>query len=75
MKLLELTNPKGGAVWVNPARLLYVCLADGGGASMYGENNVRVLTKLHFDQGTTLEVKEGPADVAARAAGAEVAAG
>lgn len=67
MKLVELTGVKGGAVWVNAGQLIYVGLAGAGaGGSMYGDNNVSNISKLHFADGSSLEVKEPLAEVVAR---------
>ena len=67
MKLVELTNTKGGVVWVNASHLLYVCLADGAGGSLYGADaEASVASKLHFVHGSTMEVKQALADVVAR---------
>jgi hypothetical protein len=66
MKLIEFSAVKGGPIWVNPALVLYVGLPDGAGSSMYGDNNVRTSTRLHFTQGSSIEVKEGPSEVVSR---------
>ena len=67
MTLVELTNVKGGAVWVNASQLLYICVAGGSnGGSMYGDSNVSTSTRLNFVQGTSIEVKEPLTDVLAR---------
>ena len=64
--MIELSGVKGGAVWVNPAQVLYVNLPDGPASSMYGENNNPAGARLHFPQGAYLDVREALADVAAR---------
>jgi hypothetical protein len=64
--LIGLTGVKGGAVWVNPAQVLYVGASDGAETSMYGANNNRAGARLHFTQGAYLDVREGPEDTAAR---------
>ena len=69
MKMIELTGAKGGAVWVNPAQVLYAAAEDGGGGSMYGDNNVRAAVKLHFNQGAGVEVRESMAEVVSRLGG------
>jgi hypothetical protein len=70
MKLVELTGVKGGAVWVNAGQLIYVGLGGGGaGGSMYGDNNVSTSAKLHFADGSNLEVKESVPEVVARLGG------
>ncbi len=66
MKLINLTDVKGAAVWVNPELLLWVGLPDGGQSSMYGDNNGRSSTRLHFARGEHLEVKEALPEVIAR---------
>jgi hypothetical protein len=66
MKLIEFASAKGGVIWVNPSQVLYVGLPEGAGASMYGDNNVRAVTRLHFAQGASVEVREALADVVAR---------
>jgi hypothetical protein len=67
MRLIELSGVKGGAVWVNPAQVLYLGVPESaGGASMYGDNNIRAGTRLCFAQGAHLEVREGLDDVVAR---------
>ena len=66
MKMIELTALKGGTVWVNPGQVLYIAPPDGLGSSMYGDNNQRAASKLHFAQGTSLEVRESPAEVISR---------
>jgi hypothetical protein len=66
VKLVELTGLKGGAVWVNPELLLWVGPPDGVQSSMYGDNNARACTRLHFAHGEHLEVKEAVLDVVAR---------
>jgi hypothetical protein len=67
MKLIEFSAVKGGPVWVNPGQLLYVGLAEAiGGGSMYGDNNVSTSTRLHFTQGSSLEVKENLPEVVSR---------
>jgi hypothetical protein len=66
MKLIELTGVKGATLWVNPAQLLWVGMPDGVQSSMYGQNNTRAATCLHFAHGEQLEVKEAVLDVVAR---------
>ena len=66
MKLIELTGTKGGVVWVNPELVLYAGLPEGAESSMYGANNARSFTRLHFAQGPTLDVREVLQDVVAR---------
>ena len=66
MRLVELTGVHGGAVWVNPNRLLFVGHAELGGGSMYGKTDAPIMTKLTFEQGATIEVKEVLADVLVR---------
>ena len=65
MKLIELTGVKGATVWVNPELLLWVGRPDGVQSSMYGDNNARASTSLHFAQGDHLEVRETVSDVVA----------
>jgi len=71
MKLVELTAVKGGPIWVNTGQVLYVAAAEGpaGGASMYGDNNVRTSSRLWFAQGVSLEVKEPLSEIVARFGG------
>ena len=64
--MIELTAAKGGAVWVNPAQVLYVGHPEVAGQSMYGDNNSRAGTRLHFVQGAHLEVREALDDVVTR---------
>jgi hypothetical protein len=66
MRLIEFASAKGGIVWVNASQVLYVGLPEGAGSSMYGDNNIRAVTKLHFAQGASVEVREPLADVVAR---------
>jgi hypothetical protein len=66
MKLINLTDVKGAPVWVNPERLLWVGLPEGVQSSMYGDNNGRSSTRLHFARGEHLEVKEALPEVVAR---------
>ena len=66
MKLIELTATKGGVVWVNPELVLYAGLPDGAESSMYGANNSRSFTRLHFAQGPSLDVRETLPDVVTR---------
>jgi hypothetical protein len=68
MKMVEFATAKGAAVWVSPEQVLYVSAAAGagGGASMYGANNVSTATRLHFGHGEFLDVQEAPADVVSR---------
>jgi hypothetical protein len=67
MRLVELTGVHGGTVWVNPNRLLFVSLAElGGGGSMYSKTDAPIMTKLTFEQGAAIEVKEVLADVLVR---------
>jgi hypothetical protein len=58
MRMIELKAAKGGAVWVNPAQVLYAALPDGAASSMYGDNNNMLGTRLHFVQGAYLDVRE-----------------
>jgi hypothetical protein len=66
MKLMEFCAPKGGSVWVNPDRVLYVGANEAAGNSMYGDNNQRTGAKIYFAQAPSLEVKESPTEVVAR---------
>jgi len=66
VRLIEFASAKGGIVWVNAALVLYVALPEGASSSMYGDTNIRAVTRLHFAQGSTLEVREALADVVAR---------
>jgi hypothetical protein len=66
MKLINLTDVKGAAVWVNPELLLWVGMPDGGQSSMYGDSNGRSSTRLHFAKGEHLEVREALPEVVAR---------
>lgn len=66
MKLINLTDMKGAAVWVNPELLLWVGLPEGGQSSMYGDTSGRSSTRLHFAKGEHLEVKEALPEVVAR---------
>lgn len=66
MKLIEFANAKGGIVWVNASQVLWVAPPEGASASMYGDSNVRAVTRLHFGQGASLEVRETLADVVSR---------
>jgi len=66
MRMIGLSTVKGGAVWVNPAQVLYLGPPDGAGSSMYGDNNIRAGARLVFAQGAPLEVRETPDDVVAR---------
>jgi hypothetical protein len=66
MKLINLTDAKGAAVWVNPELLLWVGMPDGVQSSMYGDGGGRASTRLHFAKGEHLEVKEALPDVVAR---------
>ena len=66
MKLIEFANAKGGILWVNAAQVLWVAPPEGASASMYGDSNVRAVTRLHFGQGASVEVRETLADVVAR---------
>ena len=66
MRLIELTGAKGATVWVNPELLLWVALPDDVQSSMYGNNNARASTCLHFAHGEHLEVKEALPEVVAR---------
>ena len=66
VRLIEFASAKGGIVWVNAGQVLYVALPEGASSSMYGDTNVRAVTRLHFAQGTTIEVREALADVVAR---------
>jgi hypothetical protein len=66
VKLVEFANAKGGIVWVNAAQVLWAAPPEGASSSMYGDSNVRAVTRLHFGQGTTLEVRETLADVVMR---------
>jgi hypothetical protein len=63
--MIELTAVKGGTLWVNPAQVQYVALADSAASSMYGDNNNRAGSRLYFAQGAHLDVRETPGDVAA----------
>ncbi len=69
MKLIELTALKGGPVWVNPNQLDYIGPSDVGGSSIYGEANVKSGAKLHFAQGSNLDVQETLAEVMTRLVG------
>jgi hypothetical protein len=64
--MIELSGVKGGAVWVNPGQVLYVGLPEGPASSMYGDNNNRAGTRLHFAQGAHLDVREALEEVVAR---------
>jgi hypothetical protein len=64
--MVEFASAKGGIVWVNAAQVLWAAPPDGASSSMYGDNNVRAVTRLFFGQGITLEVRETLADVVAR---------
>jgi hypothetical protein len=66
LKLVEFASAKGGAVWVNGAQVLWAAPPEGASSSMYGDSNVRTVTRLHFAQGITLEVRESLADVVQR---------
>lgn len=66
MKLVELTGVKGGSVWVNPELLLWLGPPEGVQSSMYGDNNSRATTRLHFAHGEQIEVREGVLEVVAR---------
>jgi hypothetical protein len=66
MKMIELATTKGAAVWVNPDQVVFAGLPDGAGTSMYGDNNVRAATRLHFAHGAHLDVREELAEVIAR---------
>jgi hypothetical protein len=66
MKLIEFANAKGGIVWVNAAQVLWVAPPEGAGASLYGDSNVRAVTRLHFGQGASVEVRESLAAVVQR---------
>jgi hypothetical protein len=66
LKLIEFANVKCGILWVNAAQVLWVAAPEGASASMYGDNNVRAVTRLHFGQGAHVEVRETLADVVAR---------
>jgi hypothetical protein len=66
MRMVELSGVKGGAVWVNPAQVLYLGLPESAGATMYGDNNSRASTRLVFAQGAHLEVREPLDEVVAR---------
>ncbi|HEX5271767.1 MAG TPA: hypothetical protein VFW33_14820 [Gemmataceae bacterium] len=66
MKLVNLTDAKGAAIWVNPELLLWVGMPDGVQSSMYGDSNGRASTRLHFARGEHLEVKEALPEVVAR---------
>ena len=66
MKLINLTDVKGAAVWVNPELLLWVGLPDGVQSNMYGHSSDRASTRLHFARGEHLEVKEALPEVVAR---------
>ena len=70
MQMIELSAVKGGKVWVNPAQVLYAGPPEAAGASMYGDNNNRAGTRLHFGQGAHLEVREAVDEVVARLNGA-----
>ena len=65
MKLINLTDMKGAAVWVNPELLLWVGPPDSAQSSMYGDSG-RASTRLHFAKGEHLEVKEALPEVVAR---------
>ena len=66
MKLINLTDVKGAAVWVNPEQLLWIGQPDGVQSSMYGDSKGRASTRLHFARGEHLEVQETPPEVVAR---------
>ena len=66
MKLINLTDVKGAAVWVNPEQLLWVGQPDAAQSSMYGDSKGRASTRLHFAKGEHLEVQETPTEVVAR---------
>jgi hypothetical protein len=65
VQMIQLKSAKGGAVWVNPAQVLYVALPDSAASSLYGDNNT-LGTRLHFVQGAHLDVREMLEDVVAR---------
>ena len=65
MRMIQLKGAKGGAVWVNPAHVLYAALPDTAASSMYGDNNNTLGTRLHFVQGAHLDVREMLEDVVA----------
>jgi hypothetical protein len=65
MKLINLTDVKGAAVWVNPELLLWVGQPEGVQSSMYGDSG-RASTRLHFARGEHLEVKEALPEVVDR---------
>ena len=66
MKLIDFTDVKGAAVWVNPELLLWVGLPDGVQSSMYGDSGGRASTRLHFARGEHLEVTEALSEVVSR---------
>lgn len=66
MKMIEFVSAKGGKLWVNADQVLYVAPPDGANSSMYGDNNVRAVTRLHLTQGVNIEVRETAAEVVAR---------
>jgi hypothetical protein len=66
VRLIELTGTKGDSVWVNPELLLWLGVPDGVQSSMYGRNNTRACTRLHFAHGEHLEVSEALLEVVAR---------
>jgi hypothetical protein len=66
MHYVELTNAKGGKVWINPHWIVCIGSAESGGGDMYGDSNARSTTKLQFLQGAAVEVKEPIGDVITR---------
>ena len=66
MKLVELTDMKGGALWLNAGQLLYVCPAAGAGGSLYGDSQAVASTRVHFVNGASIEVRQPLAEVVAR---------
>ena len=54
---------------MNPNQLDYIGPSDVGAASIYGEANARTGAKLHFAQGSILDVQESLAEVMTRLVG------